>query len=588
LSTTTKTATSRFDPASPPPRIVYILGALLLSAILCLSGLGSRDLWDPDETRYAAVAQTMMLRGDWIVPHINGTIYAEKPPLSFWLMAGCFKLFGTNETAARLPSALAGILTTLAVFLLAERCFGVRGGFIAGVAAATAPALTQLSRWAIMEPMLTLCIVLASYFLFVGVEETPRRRFAFPVAGLAMGAGLLIKGPPALLPILVILVYAAVTRQIGAAANRYLLLGLAIAAVIAAGWIVPACIRGGPAYTREILFHQTVGRFAKGWIHQKPAYYYLYALPGMLMPWALFLPSAVVMIWRGRATTAGNSAVWRGAIFALVWIAVFGLFFSTSKSKKALYVLPTVPAAAVLVGGLFAGSRDETERTERTPSRALRLRPSAVLRTSSGQAWFSTPIVLTSAAVILLAAALPVAAHRYLHEPMGKFAPLILLAGGLAIVSLVAAYLALKGRHISAFATLALALAGLNLILPLAALEMLDSRKSAKDFASRTGYISQGARLATFGLRPQSFIFYGRRETGPRLWTAAWAARFLRSPGKRYLALPEKDVNAMPHDLGVVVFSGQAWGKGAALIANLAAAEDASARIRARQGEFLR
>ena len=566
------TSASRDEPAGAPSRAFYIGGVLLLSLILTLTGLGSRDLWDPDETRYAAVAQTMMHSGEWIVPHLNGNIYGEKPPLSFWLMAGCFKLFGTNETAARLPSALAGILTALLVFLFAERCFGTRGGFTAGIAAATAPALAQLSRWAIIDPLLTLCITLASYLLFIGVEEEIRRKYAFPVAGIAMGAGLLIKGPPAVLPVLVILVYAAIFRNIRSVANRHLALCLAIAAAIMAAWIVPACVRGGSAYTQEILVHQTVGRYAQGWIHRKPAYYYLYVLPGLLMPWTLFLPGAVIkLLRREQRFERSNPLAVKGIIFALVWIVVFGLFFSTSKSKKPLYILPTLPAAAMLVGGLISNAKkDEDVDSNR----------------SAADGWITVPIILTAACVVLIAAALPVGARYYLKLPLDRLIPLILLGGALGIVSFVSAYITAKGRQTSAFALIALALAGLNLTLSLVALEMFDVRKSGKEFASRVGYISQGARLATFGLRPQSFIFYGRHSIVPRFKNAEAAADFLRSTQKSYLALPEKDMIALRQSKGVVVFDGTAWGKETVLIANKTAAEDFSARIRAREGGF--
>ena len=163
------------QPARIPSRNLCIAGVLLLSAVLSLTRLGARDLWDPDETRYAAVAQAMMRTGEWIVPHLSGRIYGEKPPLPFWLMAAGFKLLGTGEAGARLPSALSVIAVAYIAFLFGERCFGLRGGFAAGLAAATAPALAGLARWAIIDPLLTLCITLAIYLLFVGTEE-PRRR----------------------------------------------------------------------------------------------------------------------------------------------------------------------------------------------------------------------------------------------------------------------------------------------------------------------------------------------------------------------------------------------------------------------------
>jgi 4-amino-4-deoxy-L-arabinose transferase-like glycosyltransferase len=67
---------------------------VLLGLAIFLPGIGSRDLWNPDEPRYAEVAREMRARGDWFVPHLNGRIYSEKPPLHFWAIAAASTLTG--------------------------------------------------------------------------------------------------------------------------------------------------------------------------------------------------------------------------------------------------------------------------------------------------------------------------------------------------------------------------------------------------------------------------------------------------------------------------------------------------------------
>src|SRR4030042_6779047 len=93
-------------------RKLYLIILFVTSSLIFLFNLGGRDLWDPDETRYAVVAREMKENGNWSLPHLNGQIYAEKPPFFFWLV-NLFILFlgEESELANRLPSALAGLIT---------------------------------------------------------------------------------------------------------------------------------------------------------------------------------------------------------------------------------------------------------------------------------------------------------------------------------------------------------------------------------------------------------------------------------------------------------------------------------------------
>src|SRR3954447_21610992 len=99
--------------ASPTLRRDLLLLALL-AALLHLPALGRRDVWNPDEARYAEVAREMRDAGSWALPRLDGHVYAEKPPLFFWLInASALVTGGVDETAVRVPSALAGIAATL-------------------------------------------------------------------------------------------------------------------------------------------------------------------------------------------------------------------------------------------------------------------------------------------------------------------------------------------------------------------------------------------------------------------------------------------------------------------------------------------
>jgi len=145
---------------------------------------------EPDETRYAVVAREMRDSGDWIVPHLNGEIYAEKPPLFFWLVNLSTFFFGENsELTNRLPSALAGLFAVLVTFVFAKRLFNEKAGLFSGLALATCLLFPQVSRWMVLDSLLVLLFLMATFFLHHGFYLREKRRKDYLLAGLFMGLG---------------------------------------------------------------------------------------------------------------------------------------------------------------------------------------------------------------------------------------------------------------------------------------------------------------------------------------------------------------------------------------------------------------
>jgi 4-amino-4-deoxy-L-arabinose transferase-like glycosyltransferase len=183
-------------------RTKYLFLLLAIGALLFLFKIGDRDLWDPDETRYALVAREMRESGNWILPHLDGSVYAEKPPLFFWLVNLSSLILGEDsEFANRLPSALAGLACLLITLLFGERLFHLRIGFLSGLALATCFLFPQLSRWMMLDSLFTLLFLLTLLTFYRGVEREENRRRDYLLAGLFMGLGVLTKGPIAYLPI---------------------------------------------------------------------------------------------------------------------------------------------------------------------------------------------------------------------------------------------------------------------------------------------------------------------------------------------------------------------------------------------------
>src|SRR3984957_1360714 len=103
--------------------------AAILGTVLWFALLAQRPLFDPDEGRYAEIPREMLNGGDWVIPHLNGLAYIEKPPLQYWATALSYRLFGPNAVAARLYCALTALATIVLVWLTARRLWGTSAGW---------------------------------------------------------------------------------------------------------------------------------------------------------------------------------------------------------------------------------------------------------------------------------------------------------------------------------------------------------------------------------------------------------------------------------------------------------------------------
>ena len=312
---------------------------------LFLPGLGRRDLWNPDEARYAEVAREMLLLGHWAVPRLNGEVYTQKPPLFFWAIAGFGKLTGgVGETGTRLPSALAALGALLLVYRIGERLFSRRAGWLAAAAFATCFKILWQGRFGQIDMMLTALVTLGVWFWVRGyTEERPGLYLLFY---LSAGLATLAKGPVGLLPpLLSMIAFLAFTRNWTELKRMGIGLGLLLWAAVVLAWLIPAGLSGGREYLDQIVFKQNVTRYADPWHHFQPWYYYLTVIPAEFFPWSFLLPTAVVLGWK---RFSGRERL--GFLFCLCWAAVTLVFFSVSPAKRSVYILTMYPAMALMVG----------------------------------------------------------------------------------------------------------------------------------------------------------------------------------------------------------------------------------------------
>ena len=140
----------------------WLRDLLILAVILGIpffQYLGGLPLIDPDEGRYAEIPREMLQSGDLVTPTLNYVKYFEKPPLLYWINSASLKIFGQNEFAARFPSALCGLLTVLATYIIARHLYGRRAALISALVLGTSAGFVLQSRMILTDMLLTFCLI---------------------------------------------------------------------------------------------------------------------------------------------------------------------------------------------------------------------------------------------------------------------------------------------------------------------------------------------------------------------------------------------------------------------------------------------
>ncbi len=333
-----------------------------LVAVLFVPPLFTRDPWNPDEPRYAEVAREMVVLGQYLVPHLNGEPYSDKPPLFFWL-AALFWHLGAGVNSGRLVAVLANLATVALVYHIGRRYLGRQGGLLAAAVSATCALFLHIGKFGVLDPLLTFFTTAA---ILCGLnalapERQPRWWLGFY---LAAALGVLTKGPVGFfVPGVVLLVFAIVRRGAIRKGGWWHLGGVALMLAVVAGWLVPAVLTGGEEYARDILVRQTARRLARSDSHRQPVYFYLANAPLLFFPWFFLLLAAVVEAVKS-ARHRGDEAAALGA----TWFLAVLVFFTLFSGKRTRYLMPLVPAVGLLCGRYFvavAGGLDWARRWHR-------------------------------------------------------------------------------------------------------------------------------------------------------------------------------------------------------------------------------
>lgn len=320
-------------------------------AVLFLVNLGAPSLWDVDEGNNAEAAREMFMSGDWVVPTFNYRLRPDKPALLYWLQASAYAVFGVNEFSARLPSALASIVTMLLAYELGRAMFGAGTAILSGLVVGSTVMVAGAAHFANPDALLNVCTVAELLFFWRAVSTNDARWFI--PAGVAAGFGVLAKGPVAVaLPGSVALMFLAISGRLRVLADRRLIGAVAACLLVALPWYIWVGADTKGEWLRGFFFTHNIGRFSapmEG--HRGPVYYYLVCLVVGFAPWSVILLPASRHAWtcaRKRPTDPDTPDRRHAIRFLALWTATYLAFFSVSATKLPNYILPVAVPLAIL------------------------------------------------------------------------------------------------------------------------------------------------------------------------------------------------------------------------------------------------
>jgi 4-amino-4-deoxy-L-arabinose transferase-like glycosyltransferase len=347
------------SPAAKDPWLYLGLAGLLIFVWLAI--LAQRPLFNPDEGRYAEIPREMLSGGDWIVPHLNGLDYIEKPPLQYWATALSYSLLGVSNFSARLYTALAALASVLTVWFLARRLWGRDAGWRAAAVLCGMLMFLVLGQLLTLDMGLTFWMTLSlAGFLLAQQPLLASRRWML-LAWAAAALGVLSKGlVAAAIPAAVLVIYSLAARDFAPWRRLQLAWGLPLFLALTVPWHWLAAHRLDD-FLQFFFVHEHLARYLTPEADRgEPWWFFGCVFLAGTVPWTLSALRVVLGGWRrcapgarpsttATATATGN---FDSAFFLWIWVMFTCVFFSLSDSKLMPYILPAMPALALLIGSL--------------------------------------------------------------------------------------------------------------------------------------------------------------------------------------------------------------------------------------------
>jgi len=318
---------------------------LFVMSIGLLFGSAERAIDKIQEARIAETAREMVVSKDWIIPHYNGELRLQKPPLTYWTTALSYKLFGINEQAARVPSLVFGLLSALLLLVWLKELLNIDVAVSTVLVMTTSFLGMRYFRSAEADATLLFFISLACVAGYQWLLSA-NKKMAYCFM-LAIGLGFLTKGPAGIaIPVLTLLAYAFSTKQLKSLSGLVNPLGISLFVVSAFAWYVWILLTM-PDAAQHFLTRQVDETFVSG-THQQPIYWYLAHAIEFFAPWSLLLVPTGIWCYQHRKVVSNSlPAV---VHFALIWLLVVFVLLTFTVNKQTQYALLFLPPVAILIG----------------------------------------------------------------------------------------------------------------------------------------------------------------------------------------------------------------------------------------------
>ncbi|HHT9132441.1 MAG TPA: ArnT family glycosyltransferase, partial [Candidatus Tripitaka californicus] len=340
---------------------VLMGGLMVLSSLLYVLNLGSTGLWEKHEALYAEVAREMLVDGHWIIPHLDGTVYIEKPPLYFWMVALCSIPVGdVNEFTARLPAALCAMGTVMVTFLLGRKLFNARVAFMGALILATCLLFMVYGRSVRQDTTFTFFISSALLAFYSGYTSD-RKTFCFLSFWFLTALAVLTKGLFALfLVVSPIILYLFWNNDLKILIERRFLFGGSAFVLTITAWLLPAYVWDEGDYIRQFILVNSGLSYALPLAESKHHHNVLRYVVGYffygMMPWSIFLIAFSYRFFSKRLWREN-----RQLLFPAAWLFVMFLIFFLMGQKRSTYLLPLYPPAALLIAAWWDGLMERSQ-----------------------------------------------------------------------------------------------------------------------------------------------------------------------------------------------------------------------------------